>query len=156
MPKSNNISIAAIKPKPPKNDNKTLVSNNSVTEFLNNYPNNKVIFDCLELIKIFEKTTGEKAKMWGTMVGFGKYHYKYESGREGDYFITGFAPSKVGITIYTNCQDLIASDDGFLLGLGKYKSSKACLYIKQLSDINKEILEQIIKKSCDYIKSKYD
>jgi Domain of unknown function (DU1801) len=130
----------------PKNDNKTIVSLGSVQEFLDNYPNQKVITDCQKLIKLFEGVTGEKAQLWSTMIGFGSYHYKYESGREGDYFITGFAPSKIGITIYTNCQELIASDDTFLKDLGKHKSSKACLYIKQLSDINQAVLKKIIKK----------
>jgi hypothetical protein len=138
-----------------RNDNKTTVSQSSVTDFLNQYPNQKVIPDCMELISIFEEVTGEEARMWSTMVGFGTYHYVYDSGREGDYFVTGFAPSKVGITIYTNCQELIAKDPSMLGDLGKFKSSKSCLYIKKLEDIDQKVLKSIIKRSYDYIQLKY-
>lgn len=139
--------------------NKTQPTTISAEEFVNNYPNQKIIPDCLELIKIFESVTGQKAVMWGNMIGFGFYHYKYESGREGDSFAAGFAPSKIGITIYTNCDietDFNTAQKLELLPkLGKYKASKACLYIKKLADIDLETLKQIINKSYKYAITRY-
>ena len=136
-----------------KNDNKTVVSNISVKEFLTDYPNFKIVPDCLKLVKLFEIVTGDKAKIWGNMVGFGSYHYKYDSGREGDYFITGFAPSKVGITIYTNCDLSINLE--LLNRLGKYKALKSCLYIKKLENIDLEVLEQVVRNSYEFVNKKY-
>lgn len=132
---------------------KTKPTTNSVQDFLNNYPNQKVIQDCFELIKIFEKVTNNKPVMLGKIIGFGSYHYVYESGREGDSLIVGFTPSKVGITIYSNCDLEIKAN--LLNNLGKHKISKSCLYIKKLEDINIEIFEQIIEESYNYIKDKY-
>lgn len=123
--------------------NKTQPNTQSVTDFLNNYPNQKVIPDCFELIKLFEKVTGEKPVMWSTMIGFGSYHYKYESGREGDIFVVGFAPSKIGITIYVLAGYKEQAD--FLAKLGKHKLGKACLYIKNLKDLDLVALEKIIE-----------
>ncbi len=122
--------------------NKTKPTTFSVTEFLNNYPNQNVIPDCFELITLYEKVTGQKPVMWSTMVGFGSYHYKYESGREGDIFVVGFAPSKVGITLYTMAGYKDQQEN--LAQLGKHKIGKACLYIKKLDDLDLSILEKII------------
>jgi Domain of unknown function (DU1801) len=133
--------------------NKTQATTNSVQDFLNNYPNQKVIKDCFDLIKIFEKVTNNKPVLWGKIIGFGSYHYVYESGREGDSLMVGFTPSKVGITIYTNCD--LENNTNLLNNLGKHKISKSCLYIKKLEDINIEIFEQIIKDSYNHIKDKY-
>jgi Domain of unknown function (DU1801) len=127
---------------------------NSVAEYLNSYENQKVIPDCFELIKMMSKIMDCEAVLWGKMVGFGKYHYKYESGREGDSFIVGFAPSKVGITIYTNCY--LEPKTDLLDKLGKHKASKACIYIKKLEDIDLNILEQLLKYSIEYMKKHYE
>lgn len=133
--------------------NKTQSTTNSVQDYLNNYPNQKVIKDCFELIKLFEKVTNNKPVMWGKIIGFESYHYVYESGREGDSLIVGFTPSKVGITIYSNCDLEIKTD--LINKLGKYKISKSCLYIKKLVDIDISVLEQIIEESYNFIKGKY-
>jgi Domain of unknown function (DU1801) len=139
---------------PTKNDNKTLVTNHSVKEYLDNYPNQKVRGDCNVLIDIMESITNCKPKMWSTMVGFDTYHYKYATGRESDYFVLGFAPSKVGITIYTNCyQD---NNQELLDKLGKYKASKACIYITKLENIDLTILKKILKSGYDYTKKTYN
>lgn len=127
---------------------------NSVQEYLNNYENQKVIPDCFELITIMSEIMDCEAVLWGKMIGFGKYHYKYESGREGDGFIFGFAPSKVGITIYTNCY--LEPETDLISKLGKHKASKACIYIKKLEDIDLGILEQLLKYSITYMKKHYD
>jgi len=95
---------------------------------------------------MMRKITGLEPKMWGdSMVGFGRYHYKYKSGREGDYFLTGFSPRKRNISIYimagfNNYQDMMAK-------IGKHKSSVSCLYINKLDDINMSILKKLINKS---------
>jgi Domain of unknown function (DU1801) len=127
---------------------------NSVADYLSNYENQKVIPDCFELIAIMSRIMDCEPVLWGKMIGFGKYHYRYDSGREGDSFIIGFAPSKVGITIYTNCY--LEPKTDLLNKLGKYKATKACIYIKKLEDIDFEILEQLLKYSITYMKKHYD
>ena len=134
-------------------ENKTKPSAVSVIQFLEQYPNQKVIEDCKILIKLFKKITKCEPVMWSTMFGFDQYHYKYESGREGDAFITGFAPSKVGITIY--CLSDYPELNSDLAKLGKYKAGKSCLYIKKLSDIDLSVLTNIIKNTISGIKQKY-
>jgi Domain of unknown function (DU1801) len=125
------------------NDNKTKPSEQSVLEFLDTYPNQKVIPDCKKLITIFEDITKWEPVKWAHMIGFGSYHYKYASGREGDYFITGFAPSKVGITLYVL---KYGEDNSELDKLGKFKNGKGCLYIKKLEDIDLAVLKKLIKE----------
>jgi Domain of unknown function (DU1801) len=127
---------------------------NSVLEYLNNYENQKVIPDCFELITIMSRIMDCEPVLWCKTIGFGKYHYRYESGREGDSFILGFSPSKVGITIYTNCY--LEPNTELISKLGKHKASKACIYIKKLEDIDLEILEQLLKYSITYMKKHYD
>jgi hypothetical protein len=122
--------------------NKTQPSSASVSDFLASYPNQKVIPDCHKLIKIFEEITGQEGVMWSTMIGFGNYHYKYESGREGDFFLVGFSPSKVGITLYISSGYTDLTEK--LAKLGEHKIGKSCLYIKSLTDINLETLKEII------------
>ena len=100
---------------------------------------------------IMEDITGEKAVVWsGSMIGFGTYHYTYESGHEGDWFITGFAPRSKNLSIY-----LLAGLQGepLLEELGKHKTGKSCLYVNRLDDIDLEILKQLIRKSVDFIRS---
>lgn len=135
---------------------KTKVTNASVTDFINAVPDEKKKADSFELLKIFEQITGEKAKMWGTsIVGFGQYHYKSErSTQEGDWPLVGFSPRKANLTLYImpgfdTFQDLLAK-------LGKHKTSKGCLYINKLADVNQEVLEEIIKKSYLQMKRDYD
>jgi hypothetical protein len=127
---------------------------NPVQEYLNSYEHQKVIPDCFALIEIMSKVMECEPVLWGKMLGFGKYHYKYESGREGDSFIIGFAPSKIGITIYTNCYLDPAME--LMSKLGKHKASKACIYIKKLEDIDLEILDQLLKYSIEYMKKHYE
>jgi hypothetical protein len=126
----------------------------SVNEYLKSYENPKVIPDCHRLVEIIGKISGYKPVLWGKMIGFGAYHYKYDSGREGDSFLVGFAPSKVGITIYTNCY--LDPQTELLAKLGKHKATKACIYIKKLEDIDIDILEQILIQSMAYLKARYN
>ncbi|MCY2687049.1 DUF1801 domain-containing protein [Salinimicrobium sp. TH3] len=135
-------------------DLKTKQNEASVTDFLDQIENEQRQSDCREILKMFLEVTGEPAKMWGeNMVGFGKYHYKYKSGHEGDWFLTGFSPRKQNLTIYimTGFQEY----NDILEKLGKYKTSSSCLYVKKLEDINKEILSKLIRRSVEDMRERY-
>jgi hypothetical protein len=96
------------------------------------------------LLALMEKVTGEKPAMWGpSMIGFGTYHYKYASGREGDMFRCGFSPRKAALSIYVTCD--IAQYGALLEKLGKHTTGKGCLYVKSLDDIDLKVLERLIK-----------
>lgn len=102
--------------------------------------------DAETLLPIFERASGEKPVMWGeSMVGFGRYHYKYESGREGDYFLTGFSPRKSNLSLYV--MPGVAKYPGHLARLGKHKHSVSCLYLKTLADVDLAVLEDLIAAS---------
>ena len=125
---------------------KTKATKASVAEFLRKIPDASRRRDCMTMRKLMERVTGSKPAMWGSsMVGFGTYHYVYASGREGDWFITGFSPRKQDLTIYTMC-GLDESMD-LLDKLGVFKRGKSCLYVKSLGDINLAILEKILRRS---------
>lgn len=137
-------------------DLKTKRTNASVAAFLAAVEGEEKRKDCQELVKIFEEVTGEKATMWGdSIVGFGQYHYKSErSKQEGDWPLTGFSPRKQNITLYIMCG---FNDQKTLLEkIGKHKvSGGSCLYIKRLSDINLEVLKELIKTSLKVMKERY-
>ncbi len=110
--------------------------------------------DCRELIKLMRGVTQCEPKMWGNgIVGFGIYHYKYASGREGDASLTGFASRKGDISIYLMCG--FDGHEALLAKLGKHKMGKACLYVRRLSDIELPILKQLIAHSVAQIKRRY-
>ena len=124
---------------------KTKVNDASVEEFLEGFPTDKRK-DCYTLLEMMKTATKNEPKMWGTsIIGFGEYHYEYKSGREGDFFLAGFSPRKQNLTLYINGGfDQYGS---LLEKLGKHKTSKACLYIKKLDDIDMQVLQEIITKS---------
>ncbi|MCC8358663.1 DUF1801 domain-containing protein [Salinimicrobium sediminilitoris] len=127
----------------------------SVTDFLDQIENKQRQSDCRELLKMFSEVTGEPAKMWGeNMIGFGKYHYKYKSGHEGDWFLTGFSPRKQNLTIYIMTGFKEYND--ILENLGKYKTSSSCLYVKKLEDINREKLSKLIRRSVEDLRKRYN
>lgn len=98
-----------------------------------------------------QEVTGKRAKMWGeNRVGFGKYHYKYASGREGEYFVTGFSPRKQNFTIYI--MPGYSDYQHLLKKIGKHKSGKSCLYVKNLDDIDLEVLRALITESVNEMK----
>ena len=135
-------------------ENKTKLSEASVTDFLNSVEDPKRKEDALVLLEMMKKLTKEKPKMWGTsLVGFGTYHYKYESGREGDFFSTGFSPRKQNLTLYI--MNGFQKYDELMSQLGKYTAGKSCLYIKKLEDVDLGILEKLIGESVKYMKQKY-
>ena len=134
--------------------NKIQKTNENVRLFLSSVAEEQKREDSYTLLNLMGEITQAKPHLWGTsIVGFGEYHYKYKTGREGDWFLTGFAPRKQALTLYLMC-DL--SHDGLdFTGLGKYKLGKGCLYIKRLSDINLAVLKKIIQDSIRIIEEKY-
>lgn len=135
-------------------ENKTTETNASVDKFINSVKDESIREDCIAIIKMMKSITKEDPKLWGTsMVGFGTYHYKYDSGREGDFFLTGFAPRKQNISIY-----LMGGFDkqkANLKKLGKHKTGASCLYIKSLKDIDVKVLKEMISQSVKEIKNLY-
>jgi hypothetical protein len=133
------------------NENKTQENDSSVTDFLDSLEDEQVISDCLQLVEMMSKISGHKPKMWGTsIVGFDKYHYKYASGREGDAPVIAFSPRKGKITVYV---DETAQFTDILSKLGKHTTSRVCVYIKHLSDIDTSVLYDLIETSYKYTKS---
>jgi len=135
-------------------DNRTKPSRQSVTEFIKAIEDPDRRRDVRKVSAIMRKATGSRARMWGSnIVGFGEYHYKYDSGREGDFMITGYSPRKQALTLYI--MPGFKSFGPLLKKLGKYKTGKSCLYIKRLSDIDETVLEQIIVGSVKKMREKY-
>ncbi|MEZ5920396.1 MAG: DUF1801 domain-containing protein [Parvularculaceae bacterium] len=126
----------------------------SVTEFVNSVANDQRRKDAKTALALFKKITGEKPKMWGpSIIGYGSYHYKYESGREGDMCRTGFSPRSTAIVFYV--MGGIADKDPLYAKLGKHRLGKSCLYINKLDDVDLGVLEKIIRKSLAYMDRKY-
>jgi hypothetical protein len=127
-------------------ENKTKPTALSVASFLDAIPDQTKRADAKALVKLMQSVTGEKPKMWGpSIVGFGSYHYKYESGREGDSLIAGFSPRKAATVLYG-----IAGADGapaLLAHLGKHTTGKGCLYIKKLADVDPKVLETLVARA---------
>jgi hypothetical protein len=110
--------------------------------------------DARAVAKLMQDVTGEKPVMWGaSMVGFGRYHYRYASGREGDWFLTGFAPRKKELTLYIMAG--FERYDALMARLGKFKTGKSCLYVKRLSDIDPDVLRELVGESVAYMKATY-
>lgn len=129
-------------------------SKDSVDYFLKNIEDEQKQKDCFELLKMFSNITKCKPVLWGkSIVGFGKYHYKYESGREGDWFITGFSPRKQNISIYILSG--FKTYEELMNKLGKFKTGSSCLYIKKLDEIDGTILKKLIKESFENMNKKY-
>ena len=133
--------------------NKTVANDNDVTAFLDAVEPEKKREDSFIIMKLMEEVTGEPPTMWGTsIVGFGSYHYRYESGREGDMPLVGFSPRKQAITLYIMTG--FDAHDGLLGKLGKYKTGKACLYIKKTEDVDLGVLRELVKQSAEYMREK--
>jgi hypothetical protein len=136
--------------------NKTTETAVSVTDFINSYVEDaQKKADSFQLIKLMQEWTGFEPKMWGpTIIGFGSYHYKYASGHEGDAPMIGFSPRKAAFSLYVFSP---TPDNKHLLDdLGKYKISKACIYIKKLADINISVLEKLCHASIAYLNEHHE
>jgi hypothetical protein len=126
--------------------NKTKPTTRSVELFLDDLIPEQRKKDSWTLYLLMEKITGSQGVLWGTsIIGFGDYHYKYASGREGDWFLTGFSPRKNALTLYLMCD--ISHESIDFSTLGKHKKGKGCLYIKRLDDVDLKALVNIIKTS---------
>lgn len=135
-------------------ENKTKATKASVKSFLDSIENESKRNECKKIAKLFAEITGEKPVMWGdSIVGFGSYHYKYESGREGDSCIVGFSPRARNISLY------IMPGYGFKpelrKKLGKIKEGKACIYLNSLDDINLDALKKLTIESVKYMRKLY-
>lgn len=136
-------------------DLKTKQNDNDIMEFLNGIDNEERKNDCFKLLGLFRQWTGEPPKMWGpSMIGFGGYHYKYDSEREGDWFLTGFSPRKQNLVIYITAG--FKEYDEIMRELGKYKTGSSCLYVKKLSDIDSDKLKMLVQKSVALMKKRYE
>lgn len=130
---------------------KTKQTDASVDDFLNAIPDEQARKDCFEIARIMKQATKSEPKMWGaSIVGFGSYHYKGASGREGDWMLTGFSPRKQNLTLY-----IMAGFDRYdqlLKKLGKFSTGKSCLYIKKLADVDKKVLKELVTESVKVMK----
>lgn len=134
--------------------NKTKPTQQEISEFINGIEDERKRADCRELLSMMHAVTGEPPTMWGpSMVGFGSYHYRYASGHEGDFLLAGFSPRKQALTVYVvsgfeKHPDLMAR-------LGKFKTGKSCLYIKNLDAIDRSVLTQLVTRSVALMRKKY-
>jgi hypothetical protein len=127
-------------------ENKTKPTKLSVAAFIAALTDEQKRADAKALVKLMQSATGEKPKMWGpSIIGFGSYHFKYESGREGDMPLAGFSPRKAAMVLYgvTGSSDAQA----LLAKLGKHTTGKGCLYIKKLADVDPKVIEALVVKS---------
>jgi hypothetical protein len=140
-----------------KAKNKTTETNNSVADFLGSVTDETKRNDSFQLVQLMQQQTGFTAKMWGpAIVGFGSYHYKYASGREGDAPLVGFSLPRGGtkeLSLYF-AQDFTEKEK-LLQHLGKHRTGAGCVYIKKLQDINIEVLAQLITASVKYLQQQY-
>ena len=135
--------------------NKTTPTKASVTTFLNSVEDSEKRADCRKVAAMMRRATGKRAKMWGpSIVGYGTYHYKYASGREGDFMLTGFSPRKQALTVYV--MPGFARYDALMKKLGKFKTGKSCLYIKRLADVDEGVLEKLIDASVKHMRKNYE
>lgn len=133
---------------------KTKENDDSVIEFIENVENLKKREDAYKLLDIFTETTGFKAKMWGpSIIGFGSYHYKYDSGHEGDAPLVGFSPRKAKISLYVASGDVKRKD--LLEDFGKHTTGKSCVYINKVADIEVSVLKALINESIRFLKEIY-
>lgn len=133
---------------------KTKENDASVEAFIDSVDDETKREDSRWLLRMMSDVTGEEPKMWGTsIIGFGSYHYKYASGREGDWPKTGFSPRKQSLTLYI--MDGFGKYDELMEQLGKHKTGKSCLYIKRLSDVDTGVLKKLVKASVKHFDKKY-
>ena len=135
-------------------ENKTKKNTLSVASFLNAIEDPRKRSDAKKVAAMMRRATGKRARMWGSsIVGYGEYHYKYESGREGDWALVGFSPRKQNLAVY-----IMPGFDPFpalMKKLGKYKTGKSCLYLNKLDDVDHDVLEKVIGDSVKVMRKRY-
>jgi len=134
---------------------KTRKTKESVARFIESIPDEKRRQDCAAVLKLMKEVTRAEPKMWGSsIVGFGNYHYKYASGREGDWFLVGFSPRKQNLTLYIMAG--FSAYDELMAKLGRHTKAKGCLYIKDLDGIHLPTLKTLVRKSVQHMKKRAD
>lgn len=129
-------------------ENKTKPTDADVIGFLNNVPDERKRQDAFAVLEMMREVTGEEPKMWGpSIVGFGSYHYKYASGREGDAILTGFSPRKQNLVLYIVAG--FGEYEELMAKLGKHTTGSSCLYVKRLADLDQAVLRELVAKSVD-------
>ena len=129
---------------------KTRPTGEPVKAFLDGIEDEKKRQDSYALLALMREITGEEPVMWGeSIVGFGRYHYRYASGREGDWFLAGFSPRKQNLTLYIMAG--FDEYDDLLEDLGKFKTGKACLYIKRMEDVDTGVLKELVRQSVQHV-----
>jgi hypothetical protein len=135
-------------------DMKTVPSSRDVEEFLDGVADERRRAECRAVMAMMRDVTGEEPRLWGpSIIGFGRYHYRYESGREGEWFLTGVAPRKGALTVY-----VMAGFDRYeelMARLGKHTTGKSCLYIKRLDDIDTDVLRELVDRSVRHTAATY-
>ena len=132
--------------------NKTFETEGSVADFINSIADETKRADSFRIVEIMEKHSGYPAKMWGpAIIGFGTFHYKYDSGREGETPVISFSPRKATITLYLSTN--FPAKETLLQKFGKYDTGKGCIYLKKLSDVNLDVLDEMIVASIEHTKS---
>ena len=140
-----------------KNENKTKPTDVTPDSFLETVEPAKKREDGKALLELFARVTGLKPKMWGpSIIGYGRYHYKYDSGREGHFMMTGFSPRKANLTLYIMPGYQFDTMKEKLDRLGKHKLGKSCLYINKLADVDEDVLAEIITEGVEYMRAKYE
>lgn len=136
-------------------ENKTKPGTQDPNDFINTVLPDWKRDDARTIAAMMERLSGEPPVMWGpSIIGFGQYHYRYESGREGDTMLTGFSPRKTALTLYV--MGGFKSRPDLMEKLGNFKTGKSCLYVKRLSDIDMAVLEELIAADIAYMRANYD
>ncbi|TQV73533.1 DUF1801 domain-containing protein [Exilibacterium tricleocarpae] len=134
--------------------NKNTQNQGDVHQFLNALDDDRRRDECFTVLELMSQVTKLEPRMWGaSMVGFGSYHYKYASGREGEWFLTGFSPRKQALTLYIISG--FSQFDELMARLGNYKTGKSCLYVKRLEDIDLGVLKKLVRQSVAHLKKQY-
>lgn len=134
-------------------ENKTRPSDDSVEAYLESVPDPAHRQDARTVCELMNRVTGEQPALWGSMVGFGRYRYKYDSGREGEWFAAGFAPRGRETVVYLLAD--AADREQLLARLGKHRVGKSCLYIRRLADVDLAVLEQLVRSSLQALRERY-
>ena len=133
-------------------ENKTQKTGASVEEFLASVESKTRREDGFRVLQLMQEVTGQEPEMWGpSIVGFGDYHYRYESGREGDFFLTGFSPRKQSLSLYIMAG--FDAYDSLLSKLGKHRKGASCLYINKLADVDLDVLRQLVQQSFEHARA---
>jgi len=135
-------------------ENKIKPTNDSVAAFIDSIQDEQKRRDARKVAAMMREATGSRARMWGSnIVGFGQYHYRYDSGREGDFMIIGFSPRKQALTLYIIPG--FGHFESLMSKLGKYKTGRSCLYVKRLSEVDEKVLKRLIESSVKHMRKNY-